>query len=153
MHPFCLVVTDLIPNLWIFIWSWSDSAHRFYFFLNLFSILISETFSFWLKSLKRFLSHCPEHYPPKEKLLRVMIWQILDKVTKSHFQSTSNKVIWPPKKLKIHAGVKKCHFGNFLEGPGWLHPISAALKNPLLDLKIHLCLGCRWIPSNAGRPN
>ena len=34
------------------------------------------------------------------------------------------------KKIKFHAGVKKCHFGNFSECP-----VSAALKNPSVDMK------------------
>ena len=40
-----------------------------------------------------------------------------------------------PKKLKFHVGVKKCHFGNFSDRPGWPCPVSEALKNPSLDLK------------------
>ena len=42
---------------------------------------------------------------------------ILDKITKWHFNSTSNEVIWP-KKIKLQAGVKKCHFGNFSDRAG-----------------------------------
>ena len=35
---------------------------------------------------------------------------------------TSNEVIWPPKKFKFHAWVKKCHFGNFTRNRliGWI---------------------------------
>ena len=39
-----------------------------------------------------------------------------------------------PKKIKLHAGVKKCHFGNFLERDGMAVPIALlvlALKNLL----------------------
>ena len=36
------------------------------------------------------------------------------------------------KKLKIHAGVKKCHVGNFSEPECY---VSTALKNPSLDFK------------------
>ena len=43
------------------------------------------------------------------------------------------------KKFKLHAGVKKCHFGNFSEKPGWPCPVSAALKNPSMDLKNYFC--------------
>jgi hypothetical protein len=38
----------------------------------------------------------------------------LDKVTKCLFHCTSNKGIWT-KKIKFHAGIRKCHFGNFSE--------------------------------------
>ena len=38
----------------------------------------------------------------------------MDKVRKWHFLSTSNKGICSTK-IKFHAGVKKCHFGNFSE--------------------------------------
>jgi hypothetical protein len=34
----------------------------------------------------------------------------LDKLKQWHFLSTSNKVTWPTQKIKLHAGVKKCHF-------------------------------------------
>ena len=40
------------------------------------------------------------------KALGRSLRQILDKVTKSHFQSTSNKIIWPPKKSKSMQGLK-----------------------------------------------
>ena len=35
--------------------------------------LISEIFSLWLKSSKNVPNHFPEHYPHKEKMLRVVI--------------------------------------------------------------------------------
>ena len=36
--------------------------------------LILESFSFWLKSSKKGAHHNPEHYPPKEKILSVVIF-------------------------------------------------------------------------------
>jgi uncharacterized Fe-S cluster-containing radical SAM superfamily enzyme len=37
--------------------------------------LFSESFSLWLKSQKKKVpNYCPEHYPRKEKTLRVVIW-------------------------------------------------------------------------------
>ena len=37
---------------------------------------ISESFSVWLKSKKKVPNHSPEHYPPKEKMLRRVIWHL-----------------------------------------------------------------------------
>ena len=40
-------------------------------------VLISASFVLlWLKSLKKEPNHDPEHYPPKEKMLRVVIWHL-----------------------------------------------------------------------------
>ena len=39
--------------------------------------LISERFSLWLKSPIECVKHYPEHYPFKEKMLRIVIWHIL----------------------------------------------------------------------------
>ena len=36
--------------------------------------LISESFSLWLKSPKMVSNHAPDHYIPKEKMLRGMTW-------------------------------------------------------------------------------
>ena len=44
-----------------------------------------------------------------------------EKITQWHFHSTSKEDIWP-KKFKFHAGVKKCHFGNFSERAGMAVP-------------------------------
>ena len=39
--------------------------------------LISERISLWPKSPKKKVpNHSPEHYPPKEKMLRRVIWQL-----------------------------------------------------------------------------
>ena len=37
---------------------------------------ISESFSHWLKSLKKGTKNYPGHYPPKEKMLRIVIWHL-----------------------------------------------------------------------------
>ena len=47
---------------------------------------------------------------------------ILDKFKQWHFHSPSNEVIWLEKKIKLHAGVKKCHFGNFSDRAGMAVP-------------------------------
>ena len=39
--------------------------------------LISESFTLWLTSLKKLLNYDPEHYPTREKMLRVVIWHLL----------------------------------------------------------------------------
>jgi hypothetical protein len=62
-------------------------------------------------------------------------WDIfLDKITKWHFLSFSDAGIWP-KKFKFHAGVKKCHFGNFSEHA------AHHLKIPHTNLKDIFLLG------------
>ena len=38
---------------------------------------ISESFTLWRTSLKKLLNYDPEHYPPREKMLRVVIWHLL----------------------------------------------------------------------------
>ena len=38
--------------------------------------LISESFSLWLKSSKNGAENYPEHYPSKEKMLRIVIWHL-----------------------------------------------------------------------------
>ena len=38
------------------------------------------------------------------------------------------------KNFKFHAGVKKCHFGNFSEWAGMACPVSPALNNPSQEL-------------------
>ena len=40
--------------------------------------------------------------------------------------------------IKLHARVKKCHFGNFSETDRWANwpcPVRAALKKPSVELK------------------
>ena len=44
------------------------------------------------------------------------------KITKWHFHSASKEDIWHKKKFEFHAGVKKCHFGNFSERAGMAVP-------------------------------
>ena len=36
--------------------------------------------SLWLQSPKRVPNHCPEYYPPKEKLLKTVIWRTFLKI-------------------------------------------------------------------------
>ena len=38
--------------------------------------LIPDIFHFGSNLKKKAQNHCPEHYPPKEKLLRTVIWHI-----------------------------------------------------------------------------
>ena len=38
----------------------------------------------------------------------------------------------------FHAGVKKCHFGNFLEWARMAVPVIMAIKNPSQELKKNL---------------
>ena len=45
------------------------------------------------------------------------------------------------KNFKLHARVKKCHFGNFLEWAGMAEPVSAAIKNSSWELKNLFVLG------------
>ena len=39
--------------------------------------LISESFSLWLKSPKKGAN--PEHYPPEDKILKLVIWHLFKK--------------------------------------------------------------------------
>ena len=54
------------------------------------------------------------NYPiyPLKKALERSLGHILEKITKWHFHSAIKEDIWP-KKFEFHAGVKKCHLGNF----------------------------------------
>ena len=52
-----------------------------------------------------------------------------------HFQITLKEVIWPPKKFKLHAWVKKCHIGNSLERAGIAVPCYSSRQ------KIRFVLG------------
>ena len=36
--------------------------------------MISESFSVWLKYPKKVPNHYSEHYPPKETMLKIVIW-------------------------------------------------------------------------------
>ena len=38
--------------------------------------LISERFLIWLQSPKKVPNHSPQHYPPREKLLKAVIWHL-----------------------------------------------------------------------------
>ena len=46
----------------------------------------------------------------------------MNKFHQEIFFTTSNEVIWPKKKFRFHAWVKKCHFGNFTRNwlIGWI---------------------------------
>ena len=77
----------------------------------------------------------------------------LDKVKEWHFHCTSNEVIWSKKISNSMHGSKSAILAIFQTGPGWPGTVSAALKNPSWEFKNSFCIGCRWIPSNAGRQN
>ena len=55
---------------------------------------------------------------------------------KWQLHSTSSELICP-QQIKLHAGVKKCRFGNFSERAG-------------MDFNFFFLL---WVPGNAGRQN
>jgi hypothetical protein len=42
--------------------------------------LISKSFSFWLKSPKKGAKIYPEHYSPIEKMLKIVIWNLLGEI-------------------------------------------------------------------------
>ena len=67
----------------------------------------------------------------------------LDKVKKWHFNSTSNKVIWPKKISNSKHGSKSAILAIFQTGPGWMCTVSAALKNPSQDFKNSFYIACR----------
>ena len=64
-----------------------------------------------------------------------------EKITKWHFHSASKEDIWPKKNLNSMQGLKSAILAIFQRGPGWPCLVSAALKNPLVDLKISFCIG------------
>ena len=59
--------------------------------------LISESPSLWLKSSKNVSNHFPEHNPHKEKMVRVVIWQLF---FEDLSQSEKFSEIKPPLKIK-----------------------------------------------------
>ena len=63
---------------------------------------------------------------------------ILDKITKWHFRSTSNEVIWPPKNSNSMHGLKSAILTIFQKSAKWLDwpcPVSVqALQNCPQDL-------------------
>ena len=75
------------------------------------------------------------------------------KITERHFYSASKEDIWPNKISDSMQGLKSAILTILHRGPGWPCPVSVALKNPSLDLKISFCFMFLWTPSNAGSKN
>jgi len=75
-------------------------------------------------------------YPicPLKKALGRRWGHFCEKITKGHFHKRGHL---DQKIFEFHAGVKKCHFGNFSECP-----VSAALKNPSVDMKNSFGIRC-----------
>ena len=75
-----------------------------------------------------------------------MDMHILDKITKWHFYSTSNKVIWPKKNFKFHPQLKKYHFGKFSEWAGMAVPYWVGPQEALTGIEE---LFLSWVPMNV----
>ena len=75
----------------------------------------------------------------------------LGTITKWHFHSTSNEVIWPKKNLKFHRRVKKVPFCNFSKWAGMAVPCQVGPQNPSQELKNYFCFGRRCIERLEGK--
>ena len=67
----------------------------------------------------------------------------LGNITKWYFHIALKEEILPIKFLNSMQGLKSAILAIFPRGLGWPCPVSAALKNPSVDLKNYFCIGCR----------
>ena len=92
---------ELWYPLWTLVWSYIKGGS------------ISENFSIWLKSYtKEMPNHSLEHYPPKEKMLRKVIWHPFFEIwAKATFRDTSKTQL---ELYKLFGPIVKIWNGRFL---------------------------------------
>ena len=59
------------------------------------------------------------------------------------FTVHQKKTFGQKKNLNSMQGLKSAILAIFQRGPGWPCLVSAAVKNPSVDLKNSFCIGCR----------
>ena len=138
-------------------------------------ILSDWTFRKW--GLSNFaVQHCYKFIGTITKRIFEILWGILEIIqfilSNKHLDGAgqSLRIFWKKSKNDTLIAPQMKSFGQkknlnsmhrsksailaiFQTGPGWPCTVSAALKNPSQDFKNSFCIGCQWIPINAGMQN